>query len=105
MGTSLKRKEFAPRGSEFFPLRAVPYGVENHFYHITRVTSLECYYFFTHVLNCVMGAMPMKSLLWDSLKSNSNSLIGRSYHKLANSMVLRPTHRSRCGVVDYPFAS
>ena len=29
-----KRKEFAPRGSEFFPLRAVPYGMINHFYHI-----------------------------------------------------------------------
>ena len=29
-----ERKEFAPRGSEFFPLRAVPYGMENHFYHI-----------------------------------------------------------------------
>ena len=28
------RKEFAPRGSEFFPLRAVPYGMENHFYYI-----------------------------------------------------------------------
>ena len=28
-----KREEFAPRGSEFFPLRAVPYGMENHFYH------------------------------------------------------------------------
>ena len=28
------RKEFAPRGSEFFPLRAVPYGMENHFCHI-----------------------------------------------------------------------
>ena len=28
------RKEFAPRGSKFFPLRAVPYGMENHFYHI-----------------------------------------------------------------------
>ena len=26
-----ERKEFAPRGSEFFPLRAVPYGMENHF--------------------------------------------------------------------------
>ena len=30
----LKRKEFAPRGSEFFLLRAVPYGKENNFYHI-----------------------------------------------------------------------
>ena len=29
------KEEFAPRGSEFFPLRAVPYGMENHFYHIT----------------------------------------------------------------------
>ena len=28
------REEFAPRGSEFFPLRAVPFGMENHFYHI-----------------------------------------------------------------------
>ena len=28
------RKEFAPRGSEFFPLRAVPQCMENHFYHI-----------------------------------------------------------------------
>ena len=28
------RKEFAPRGSEFFPLRAVPKGMINHFYHI-----------------------------------------------------------------------
>ena len=27
------RKEFAPRGSEFFPLRAVPFGLEKHFYH------------------------------------------------------------------------
>ena len=29
-----KRKEFAPRGSEFFPFRAVPYDMINHFYHI-----------------------------------------------------------------------
>ena len=28
----LLRKEFTP--SELFPLRAVPYGMENHFYHI-----------------------------------------------------------------------
>ena len=33
MGTS-------PRGSEFFSLRAVPYGMENHFYHI------KCYFFY-----------------------------------------------------------
>ena len=29
-----ERKEFAPRRSEFFPLRAVPYCMENHFYNI-----------------------------------------------------------------------
>ena len=27
------------RGGEFFPLRAVPYGMENHFYHIKCVTE------------------------------------------------------------------
>ena len=30
----LKRKEFAPRGSEFIPLRAVPCDMENYFYEI-----------------------------------------------------------------------
>ena len=30
----LKEKKNAPRGSEFFPLRAVPLGMENYFYHI-----------------------------------------------------------------------
>ena len=34
MGTFLKREEFAARRSEFFPLRAVPYGMINQFYHI-----------------------------------------------------------------------
>ena len=29
-----ERKELAPRGSQFFPLKAVHYGMENHFYHI-----------------------------------------------------------------------
>ena len=38
MGTSLK-------GSEFFPLRAVPYGMENHFYHI-RWPPLNVNYFY-----------------------------------------------------------
>ena len=37
---NFSKKEFAPRGSEFFPLRAVPYGVEIH------ICSLECYYFY-----------------------------------------------------------
>ena len=26
------------------------------------VTSLECYYFYTHVSNCVMGATPMSEV-------------------------------------------
>ena len=30
----LKKKEFAPSGSKFFPLIAVSYGKENHFYHM-----------------------------------------------------------------------
>ena len=34
MGTLSSRKEFAPRGSEFFPLRAVLHTMENHFYLI-----------------------------------------------------------------------
>ena len=31
-GNFSERNEFAPRGSEFFPLRAVPYGMENHLF-------------------------------------------------------------------------
>ena len=38
MGTSLKRKELALRGSEFIPLRVVPYGMEITF-------TLNVYYF------------------------------------------------------------
>ena len=29
-GNFSQTKEFAPRGSELFPLRAVPYGIETH---------------------------------------------------------------------------
>ena len=29
----LIRKEFAPIGSEFFAIRAIPKGVKDHFYH------------------------------------------------------------------------
>ena len=56
-GNFSERKEFAPRGSEFFPLRAVPYGMENHLYHIRR-PPLNVTIFITHVRNCVMGATP-----------------------------------------------
>ena len=56
MGTSLKEKnllpegaysflkEFSPRSSEFFPLRAVPYGMKITLPH--WVTSLECCYLY-----------------------------------------------------------
>ena len=47
---------FAPRGSEFFPLRAVPFGNENHFYCI-RWSPLNVTIFI--VRNCVMEATPM----------------------------------------------
>ena len=58
-GTYLKGKNlllggansFAPRGSEFFPLRAVRYGMKNYFYHIRwpplNVTTL---FYFTRAL-------------------------------------------------------
>ena len=48
------------RGSEFFTLRAVPYGMEKsllpHY-----VTSLECNYFITHMRYCIMEATPMSA--------------------------------------------
>ena len=33
-GNFSSRKEFAPRGGEFFILRAVPNGMENHLLHV-----------------------------------------------------------------------
>ena len=54
IGTSLN----GTRVSEFFPLKAVPYGMENHFYHI-RWSPLNVTILITHVCNCVMGATPM----------------------------------------------
>ena len=41
-GNFVKSKEFAPRGSEFFPLKAVPNGMENHFYTCTTLDDLPC---------------------------------------------------------------
>ena len=45
------REEFAPRGSEFFPLRAVPEGMENYINHI-RGAPLIVTIFITHV--CIL---------------------------------------------------
>ena len=44
MGTSLK-------GKNSLPLRAVPYGMENHFYHI-RCPPLNVTIFITHMRTC-----------------------------------------------------
>ena len=57
-GNFSERKEFASRGSEFFPLRAISYGMKNHFYHI-RLPPLNVTVFITQVRNCVMGATPI----------------------------------------------
>ena len=35
METSLKGKNLLPEGANCFPIRAVPYCMENHFYHIS----------------------------------------------------------------------
>ena len=74
-GNFSERKEFAPRRNEFFPLRAVPYGMENHFYQ-SRGSSLNATIFITHVHKCVMGAKPMDSLtrqqhIWNKFKTNA----------------------------------
>ena len=56
------RKEFAPRGSKFFPLRAVPYGMINLFYRIgwpPLIVTILITQVRTHLLNCVMGATLM----------------------------------------------
>ena len=54
----MKGKNLLPEG-ELFPLRAVPFGMENHLYHI-RLPPLNATVFITHVHNCVMGATPMQ---------------------------------------------
>ena len=46
-----------PRGSEFFPLRAVPYGMKIAF--ITLGDLHWMLFFITHVRKCEMGASPM----------------------------------------------
>ena len=50
METSLKGKILLQE-----PLRAVSYGMENHFYHI-GCPPLNVAIFITHVHKCVMGA-------------------------------------------------
>ena len=54
---SLKGKNLLPEGANSFlywPFLLVLKSLLPHW-----VTSLECYYFITHMRNCVMGATPM----------------------------------------------
>ena len=57
METALKGKNLLS-GSKFFPLRVVPYGMENNFYQI-RWPPLIVTIFIMHFCMCVMGATPM----------------------------------------------
>ena len=77
MGTSLKGKNLLQEGvkSEFFPLRAVPYGIENHFHHI-RLPPLNVTIFITHVRSCLMRATPMDRQI------NTYFDYGRNIHHL-----------------------
>ena len=50
-------------GSKFFPLRAVPYGMENPFYYIRRPPLNVTIFNITHVCNFVMGATPMNDMV------------------------------------------
>ena len=52
----IRGKNFAPKRSEFFPLRAIPYDMENHYYHI-KWPPLNVTIFIIIVLNCGMGAV------------------------------------------------
>ena len=76
-GNFSQRKEFAPRGSEFFPLRAVPYGMENHFYHI-RWPPLNVTIFIMHMRNCIMGATPM------SVSKRGCRILRKAMHTVQN---------------------
>ena len=58
MGTSLKGKNLLPEGADSCLKKAVPYGIENHFYHI-KLPSLNVT-FTTHVRNGEMEATPMR---------------------------------------------
>ena len=59
------RKEFAPRGSEFFPLRAraVPFGMENQFTTLGDLPNMLLFLLRTCV-TAVMGATPFVMMLY-----------------------------------------
>ena len=84
-GNFSKGKEFAPRESQFFPLRAVPFGMENHFYHI-RWPPLNVTIFNMHVCNRLLGATPM-NVVHSLLLMHFRSLYCKQYG-----------HRSDCSL-------
>ena len=53
-GNFSQRKEFAPRGSEFFPFCVLPNSMEITF--TTLSDLLECYYLYTHMRKLPNGS-------------------------------------------------
>ena len=74
---SLKRKEFAPGGSELFPFRAVPYTLENQFYH-NIWPPLNVTIFNTHMRMCVMGEFNIRSPTY--IYAPRTYMVGRREH-------------------------
>ena len=62
--------------------------MENHFYEY--VTSIECYYFITHVRNCVMWDKPLDFVAVDSL------FVGGSIMCVGSCLVLVLGYNSLC---------
>ena len=88
MGTSLKGKNLLPEGANSFPLREVPYGMENQFYHI-RSPPLNVTIFITHMRSCVMGASPMMTV---SIKDHEPDM-----HDIQHAS---PRNKSQVGSID-----
>ena len=88
------KKEFAPRGSEFFLVRAVPYGMEINFYHI-RLPPLNVTIYITHSRTCVMRASPMITYIGHAKyhyyhRSQIQNSITAIDHKNVYKMLLLP---------------
>ena len=57
-----------------FPLRAVPNGIENHFYHISQ-PPLNVTVFIMHVRLCVMGANATAGLTFIFRSTRTNQRV------------------------------
>ena len=96
-GNCSLRKEFACKGSDFFPLRAVPCGMINHFYHIGW-PPLNVTIFITHVRNCVMGATRMMASGYNINPSCPNGISQKVWYSY-----VRMVHCINWGVTGYNF--